>query len=53
MEIGLAQTKGWSSVGKMISFVSDSSVIRELLMLVVAIVQKEAVGSCGVSLPLL
>ena len=50
MEIGLAQTKGWSSVGKMISFVSDSSVIRELL--IVEIAQMEVVECCGVSLPL-
>jgi len=37
----------------MISFVSGSSVIEELLKLVVAIVQKEVVECCGVSLPLL
>jgi len=51
METGPAQTKGWWSVGKMISFVSGSSVIRELL--VVGTVQMEVVECCGVSLPLL
>jgi len=37
----------------MISFVSGSSVIEELLELVVEIVQKEVVECFGVSLPLL
>jgi hypothetical protein len=35
----------------MISFVSGSSVMVELLMLVVGVVQKEVVECCGVSLP--
>lgn len=48
METGPAQMKGWWSVDKMISFVSDSSVIRELL--VVEIAQMEVVECCGVSL---
>jgi hypothetical protein len=37
----------------MISFVSGSSVMEGLLMLVVEVVQKEVVECCGVSLPLL
>lgn len=35
----------------MISFVSGSSVMGELLMLVVEVVQREVVEYCGVSLP--
>jgi hypothetical protein len=37
----------------MIFFVSGSSVMVELLMLVVEVVRKEVVEYCGVSLPLL
>jgi hypothetical protein len=40
-------------VDKMIFFVSGSSVMVELLMLVVEVVQREVVEYCGVSLPLL
>jgi hypothetical protein len=36
----------------MIFFVSSSSVMGELLMLVVEVGQKEVVECCGVSLPL-